>query len=89
MIVALEAETGAGIGGIYRRLIERDFRHTDLLAVIRLALIGAGETPEIAQRLVATYAEPTPILEVYALALDVLTARFSARSKRRPSTLRT
>lgn len=76
MIRELEAVTGTGIGAIYRRLTDRDFRHGDMLAVIRLGLIGGGLAPEIAARLVATYAEPTPILEVYRLALDVLTVLF-------------
>jgi hypothetical protein len=76
MIRELEAVTGTGIGAIYRRLTERDFRHGDMLAVIRLGLIGGGASPQIAAGLVATYAEPTPILEIYKLALDVLTVLF-------------
>ena len=76
MIRELEAVTGAGIGAIYQRLVDRLFHHSDMLHVIRLGLIGGGMAPEVAARLVTTYAEPTPVLEIYKLSLDILTIRF-------------
>lgn len=72
LLIELETLTGAGIGGLFNRLVKREFRFSDLLAVIRLGLIGGGLRPEEAGRLVKIYAEGRPIEETFPLALEIL-----------------
>lgn len=72
LIGELEHKTGAGIGGLCRRLFAGDFRHTDIIETIRLALIGGGAAPEEAAHLVATYAAGRPLSETYPLAVAIL-----------------
>ncbi|WP_353641974.1 gene transfer agent family protein [Mesorhizobium sp. WSM2239] len=72
LIVELERKAGAGIGGLSRRFFNGDFRHQELLEVVRLGLIGGGERPEIAASLVAAYAAPAPVMELYGLALPII-----------------
>lgn len=74
LITELERVTGAGIGGLCRRLFAGDFRQTEVLETIRLALIGGGETPENAAALVRTYAAGRPLIESYTLAVSTLEA---------------
>ncbi|PSM16126.1 gene transfer agent family protein [Nitratireductor sp. StC3] len=75
LVLELERVTGAGIAGLYRRFASLDFRHAELLAVIRLGLIGGGETPQTAADLVAAYVTPRPIMEVLPFALGTLEMR--------------
>lgn len=63
MIAELERVTGAGIGGLSRRLFAGDFRHLEIITTIRLALIGGGETPENAAGLIAAYVDPKPLTQ--------------------------
>lgn len=72
LIVELERKTGAGIGGLCRRLFAGEFRHADLLDIIRLALIGGGVSPQDAAGLVAAYAQSRPLAETYPLAVSIL-----------------
>ena len=72
LVLELERITGAGIGGLSRRFFAGDFRHAELLAVIRLGLIGGGETPQTAADLVAAYAAPRPVMEVFPVAVGSL-----------------
>lgn len=72
LICELERKTGRGIGGLCRSLTAMEFRHQELLEVVRLGLIGGGEEPEIAAGLVAAYAKPLPVMKLYALALPVI-----------------
>ena len=74
MIIELERSTGIGIGAISRRLIERDFKHVEMLEVIRLAMIGGGEHPQRAAELVETYARARPIEESHLLAIEIINA---------------
>lgn len=71
-IIELERVTGAGIGGLCKRMFAGDFAHRQITETIRLALIGGGETPEDAAALVTTYAASRPIMEVYPLAVSIL-----------------
>lgn len=80
MIVELERKTGRGIGGMCRDLFAGDFRHAEVLETIRLALIGGGETPQVAASLVATYAAPRPVMEPYALAVSILETTMLGRT---------
>jgi len=72
LIGELERKTGAGIGGLCRRLFAGDFRHAEIIETIRLALIGGGTPPEEAAALVAAYAARRPLIEVYPLAVSIL-----------------
>jgi len=84
MIVELERVCGTGIGSLSRRLFQGQFAHHELLAVLRLGLIGAGERPEVAASLVSTYAEPLPITDLYLIALPVLETRmFGGKTKKK------
>jgi hypothetical protein len=72
LIVELERKTGAGIGGLCRRLFAGDFKHADIIETIRLALIGGGTSPVNADALVAAYAVARPLSEIYPLAVSIL-----------------
>jgi hypothetical protein len=72
LIVELERKTGAGIGGLCRRLFAGEFRHADVTETIRLALIGGGTPPKEADALVAVYAVVRPLSEIYPLAVSIL-----------------
>lgn len=74
LIVELERLTGHGIGGVFRRLIANDYRHRDLIEVVRLALIGGGTPPQEAGALVDAYAAAAPIMPTYNLAVSILEA---------------
>ena len=72
LITELESLTGMGIGALCQKLFAMDFRHADMLSVIRLGLIGGGTPHETADRLVRTYAADFPIMNAYPLAVDIL-----------------
>lgn len=77
MVAELERLTGSGIGTLFMQIARNQFHLETLIEAIRLGLIGAGESPATAARLVETYARHRPIGEVYPLALDILDARWS------------
>lgn len=77
MIAELERIAGLGIGALYLRAVNMQFKLGDLVEIIRLSLIGGGTTPEQAMRLTDTYARNRPIDELYPLAMDILDARWS------------
>ncbi len=82
LIVELERKTGAGIGGLCRRLFAGDFKHADVTETIRLALVGGGTLPKDADALVAAYAVNRPLSEIYPLAVSILeTLWFGAAQK--------
>jgi hypothetical protein len=72
LIIELERKTGAGIGGLCKRLFANDFRHAEILETIRLALIGGGEKPQTAASLIAAYAASRPLIETFPLAVAIL-----------------
>lgn len=73
MIAELEHVTSSGIGGLCQRLFRGDFRHSEIVQVIRLALIGGdGVTPQQAARVVETYVADRPLAETYPLAVAIL-----------------
>lgn len=76
MIAELERLTDLGIGTIYMRAAKMQFKLADLVAIIRLGLIGGGSNPEQAARLVESYGTNRPIDELYPLAMDILDARW-------------
>jgi hypothetical protein len=72
MIVELERKTGAGIGGLCRRLFDREFSYSDITEIIRLALIGGGTAPKEADALVKAYVAERPLGETFPLAVSIL-----------------
>ena len=82
MIVELERKTGSGIGSLCRRLFAGDFRHADLIEVIRLSLIGAGTSPKDANSLVTAYAVNRPLSEIYPLVVSILETLWFGNAKK-------
>lgn len=80
MILELEAKTGTGIGALYLRMVNSQFRVSDISEIIRLGLIGSGTAPAVAQQLVDTYAKNRPFNETIPLALDILDARWNGEA---------
>lgn len=76
----LERLTGVGIGSLYQRMVASHFRASDMAEIIRCGLIGAGTAPQVADRLVNTYAKDRPYAEYYPLALDILDARWNGEA---------
>ncbi|MYZ46469.1 gene transfer agent family protein [Propylenella binzhouense] len=76
LIAELERITGSGIGGLCRRIFAGDFKHAEIVAVIRLALIGGGLDPETAAALVTTYTAVRPLVEAHELAVAILETVF-------------
>ncbi|MBB4067174.1 gene transfer agent family protein [Gellertiella hungarica] len=81
MIEELQAKTATGIGALYMRVVNSNFRLADLLEIIRLGLIGGGTSPEAAKRLVDTYGKDRPFDETFPLALDILDARWTGKAE--------
>lgn len=82
LVIELERKTGAGIGGLCRRLFAGDFRHADMIEVVRLALIGGGTSPIEAEALIAAYAVKRPLAEIYPLAVAILETLWFGASKK-------
>ena len=81
MIVELERKTGLGIGALGRRLFAGDYRHGDLIEVIRLGLIGGGTSPKDADALVAAYAVNRPLSEIFPLSVAILNRLWFGEAK--------
>ncbi|ESX86908.1 gene transfer agent family protein [Mesorhizobium sp. LSHC412B00] len=77
LIIELERKTGAGIGSLCLRFPEGNFRHAELVEIIRLSLIGGGTTPKEAAALADTYAAKRPLTEPFPIAVAVLQAVWS------------
>lgn len=84
MITELERLSDLGIGALYLRAVNMQFKLADLVEVIRLGLIGGGTTPERAAQLTGTYARNRPIDELYPLAFDILDARWGGAEDQEP-----
>jgi hypothetical protein len=82
LIVELERKTGAGIGGLCRRLFAGEFKHLDIVETIRLALIGGGTSPKDADALVSAYAINRPLDETYPLAISILESLWFGSAKK-------
>ena len=81
MIIELERKTGTGIGALCGRLLARDFRHGDLIEVIRLGLIGGGTSPKDADALVSAYAINRPLAEIFPLSVAILNRLWFGEAK--------
>ena len=73
-VLDLEEACGDAIGAIFLRVSTGRFRANDLWHVIRLALIGGGETKVEAKRLMEAHFETKPYLDHASLAGDILIA---------------
>lgn len=73
-LAELERILAAPTGVILKRIMGGDFHVADLAAVVRLGLIGAGETPQEAAALVAVYITARPLSEGQALATVIVLA---------------
>lgn len=71
LIPELEKQTGKGIAALIDGF--RRASYADIAETIRLGLIGAGEAPQEAHRLVGTYVPIRPLGEAHILAFDILT----------------
>ena len=71
LIPELERLTGKGIGALVEGVRRASF--AEITSTIRLALVGAGTTPQEAAALVQIYVGPSPLGEAHLLALDILT----------------
>jgi hypothetical protein len=80
LIEELERKCNAGIGMIAKRLFAGQFSHADMLQTIRLALIGGGEKPQVADSLVQVYAANRPINEALPLAVAILETAFFGKA---------
>lgn len=76
LIIELERSTGSGIGGLAKRLFAHDYRYHELSELIRLALIGGGQTPQRAKELTETYVHGLPISTAIPVAVNILEATF-------------
>lgn len=72
LIIELERVAGVGIGAFSRRLFAGDYRYGDITTVIRLGLIGGGESPQRAQELVEVYVARRPLAETLPTALAIV-----------------
>jgi hypothetical protein len=76
-IFELERITGATIGAVWSQFMALQPGFANIMAVIRLGMIGGGASPKDAAALVDAYAKPTPIMESFQLAFDILAARWN------------
>jgi len=79
-ILELERITGATIGAVWSQFMALQPGFANIMAVIRLGLIGGGTSPKEAAALVDAYAKPTPIMESFQLAFDILAARWNGNT---------
>ena len=77
MLAELERIAGTGIAALYTQIAKLQFNAAILADIIRLGLIGGGTAPEVALRLIGSYARNRPIDELLPLALDILDARWT------------
>lgn len=77
MLAELEQITGEGTGALYLKLVQMAHSASILREIIRLGLIGAGSAPEIAHRMVETYAVNRPLSETFPLDFEIMEARWS------------
>lgn len=80
-LAELERILAAPTGVILKRIMGGDYHVADLAAVVRLGLIGAGETPQEAAALVATYITARPLTEGQALATTIALAAWAGAAR--------
>jgi hypothetical protein len=80
-VAELERLCGSGIGAICNRVFRMQFSQAEVFNTIRLGLVGGGLSPEIAERLIETYAAPYPLEATYPLAVGTLEALWFGAKK--------
>lgn len=73
-VLELEEKCGAGVAEIFQRIQESRWKFNDIRETLRLGLIGGGETPEKALRLINRYCDDRPWAENVLPAQAVLIA---------------
>ncbi|RFB95341.1 hypothetical protein B5K11_10430 [Rhizobium leguminosarum bv. trifolii] len=84
LIEELERKTGHGVGALFRRFRASDYSLSDVLQVIRLGLVGGGNSPAEADQLVSIYGVGRPLAEIFAVADGVITALFFGSAPENP-----
>jgi hypothetical protein len=80
----LRDKTGAGPHELFERVVRKRWYIDDLREVIRLGLIGGGQEPTDALKLVARYVDERPLLESVPVALQIMQASLIAPEDDQP-----
>lgn len=75
-IRTLERLTGVGIGALVKRVQTMGFSYGDLVAIIRVGLIGAGVSTGKAEEILQLWVYGRPVAEVLPVALTVINGLF-------------
>jgi len=70
----LQEAVNCGPLELYVNLLQRKWRIQNIREIIRVGLIGAGQTPIEALRLVRRYVEERPLMENVQLAIEIVAA---------------
>lgn len=73
-VLELEEKCGAGIAEIFQRIQQGRWKFNDIRETLRLGLIGAGESPDKALRLINRYCDDRPWAENVLPAQAVIIA---------------
>lgn len=71
-LIELQEKTDCGPGFLLDKMWQNDWRVQHISEIIRLGLIGGGQTPSDALRLVRNYVESRPPMENLSLAQAIL-----------------
>lgn len=71
-LIELQEKLDAGPGYILDQMWQNNWRVQHISEIIRLGLIGGGQTPSDALRLVRSYVEPRPPMENLSIAQAIL-----------------
>lgn len=71
-LIELQEKTNAGPGFLLDQMWQNNWKVQHISEIIRLGLIGGGQTPADALRLTRTYVETRPPLENLSLAQAIL-----------------
>lgn len=83
-LIKLQEACDAGPYIVLRRLTTGAWKVEDISSVIRLGLIGGGQTPEKALRLVRDYVETRPPLENLMMARGILAVAIQGAPDEQP-----
>jgi len=71
-IAELQEKCGAGLGTIYKRVLFGDYYAADLVEVVRLGLVGGGQTGPVARKIIERYCDEWPLEEWHKHASAIL-----------------
>lgn len=75
LVLDLEEKCDAGIAEVFARLREGRFKYYDVRETIRLALIGGGKAPELAEAIVRRHVDGEPLAGCVLLAVNIIAHR--------------